>query len=433
VRDEDKTKEQLVNELVELRGRFAELETAEANGKQTEERYRHLYEQSPIGIGLASPDGRVVSGNKAMETIIGYSIEELREINIADLYENLEDRKALIEDVNRYGGVVNFPVRLKRKHGTPIDCLLTISQFHGLGGEDLLQTICIDITERKRAEEALRQSEDRFRSLVETTSDWIWEVNRNGVYTYASPKVKELLGYEPEEVIGKTPFDLMPPEEAKPIEQEFRAIVKSQRPFKILENVTLHKQGRSVILETSGIPIFDLSGQLCGYRGIDRDITKRKRADQALLERERELEIKTSSLEEVNTALRVLLKRREEDKTELEEKVLFNVRELVGPYVEKLKRSGLDKRQKACVDILESNLNDIISPFSRRLSSMHLNLTPTEIEVANLVRNGKTTKDIAEFLNVSSQAIDFHRKNIRRKIGINNKKANLRSHLLSIQ
>ena len=130
--------------------------------------------------------------------------------------------------------------------------------------------------------------------------------------------------------------------------------------------------------------------------------------------------------------LKVLLKKREEDKTELEEEILFNVRKLVAPYLEKLQRTGLDKRQKAYISILESNLNEIISPFSRRLSSMHLNLTPTEMEVANLVKNGKTTKEIAEFLNVSSHAIDFHRRNIRRKLGIQNKKANLRIHLLSI-
>jgi len=131
--------------------------------------------------------------------------------------------------------------------------------------------------------------------------------------------------------------------------------------------------------------------------------------------------------------LRVLLKRREQDKTELEEKVLFNTKELVMPYVEKLKRSGLDERQKAFVSILESNLNDIVSPFSSRLSSQYLNFTPAEMQVANLVRYGKTTKEIAEFLNVSTQTIESHRKNIRRKMGLKSKRANLRTHLISIK
>jgi len=132
----------------------------------------------------------------------------------------------------------------------------------------------------KRAEEALRASEERFRALTESTSDWVWEVDVDGVYTYASPKVKDLLGYEPEEVIGKTPFDLMPPEEAKRIAEEFRAIVDSQRPFARLENTNLHKDGRLIVLDTSGEPFFDADGRLCGYRGIDRDITERKKLDQ---------------------------------------------------------------------------------------------------------------------------------------------------------
>jgi len=163
------------------------------------------------------------------------------------------------------------------------------------------------------------------------------------------------------------------------------------------------------------------------------EIVERERAEQALQERRKELEIKTNNLEDVNTALRVLLKRRDEDKKELEANVLFNVKELIAPYLEKMKTSGLNEIQRTYVSVLELNLNDIISPFLQRLSSWYLGLTPTEIKVANLVKHGKTTKEIAEFLNLSSQTIDFHRKNIRRKIGIKNKKANLRTHLLSIQ
>jgi len=140
--------------------------------------------------------------------------------------------------------------------------------------------------ERKRAEEALRKSEERFRSLVETTSDWIWEVDQNGIYTYASLKVKDLLGYEPEQVIGKTPFDLMPQDEAERIAGLFRDIVESREPFVGLGNMNLRKDGRHVVLETSGVPIFDASGNLLGYRGIDRDITERVRAEEALRESE---------------------------------------------------------------------------------------------------------------------------------------------------
>ena len=140
----------------------------------------------------------------------------------------------------------------------------------------------IESADRRWAEEELRESEERFRSLVEATSDWIWEVDANGTYTYAGPRVKDLLGYEPSEVIGKKPFDFMPTEEAKRVADEFTAIVKSGRPFSSLENLKLRKDGRMVMIETSGVPIFDSEGKLRGYRGIDRDITERKQAEEAL-------------------------------------------------------------------------------------------------------------------------------------------------------
>jgi len=148
-----------------------------------------------------------------------------------------------------------------------------------------------DITERKRIEETLRESEERFRALIESTSDWIWEVDENAVYTYASPKIKELLGYEPEEIIGKTPFDLMTPENVKRVAAEFGAITEAQKPFDRLENENLQKDGQKLVLETSGVPIFDTNGNFRGYHGIDRDITERKRAEEQIKASLKEKEI----------------------------------------------------------------------------------------------------------------------------------------------
>ena len=141
-----------------------------------------------------------------------------------------------------------------------------------------------------RAKDGLRKSEERFRSLVETTSDWVWEVDTNSVYTYASPKVRDLLGYEPEEIIGQTPFDLMPAEETNRVSVIFQNIMHDQKPFEGVENITRGKDGRLLTLETSGVPFFDSAGRLLGYRGIDRDITERKLAEQALRAKTEELD-----------------------------------------------------------------------------------------------------------------------------------------------
>lgn len=143
------------------------------------------------------------------------------------------------------------------------------------------------IAQRLNATVALQKSEDRFRKLVEATSDLIWEIDEEGFYTYVSPKIKEVLGYEPEEVIGKKPFDLMPPDEAKSMESVFSSIaVEGKRfSFSSLENINLHKDGHHVILETSAVPFFDPDGTFRGYRGIDRDITKRKETEEELKEK----------------------------------------------------------------------------------------------------------------------------------------------------
>ncbi|HEY9831494.1 MAG TPA: PAS domain S-box protein, partial [Stenomitos sp.] len=136
-----------------------------------------------------------------------------------------------------------------------------------------------EMIERHRAQEQLKESEERFRNLVETSSDWVWEVNENAVYTYASPKVESLLGYNASEVLGKTTFDFMPPQECQRVAEIFTQFSLSRQPFICLENTNIHKDGYRVVLERSGVPIFDAKGIFRGYRGIDRDITKRKESE----------------------------------------------------------------------------------------------------------------------------------------------------------
>ena len=131
--------------------------------------------------------------------------------------------------------------------------------------------------------------------------------------------------------------------------------------------------------------------------------------------------------------MKVLLMKKEENRVDLEEKMVSNVRELIFPYLVKLNNGKLPDKEKAFISIIESNLKDMMSPFARSLTSKYLKMTPTEIQVANLIKQGKTTKDIAELSNLSSRTIEFHRDNIRTKLGIKNKKINLRTHLLSLE
>ena len=135
----------------------------------------------------------------------------------------------------------------------------------------------------------LRECEERYRTLLETVSDWVWEVDENVAYTFVSPKVRDLLGYEPGEVLGKTPFDLMPPDEALRVKEIFGRLAARREPLRGIENVNLHRNGHRVVLETSGVPFFDTNGAFRGYRGVDREIGARKRAEEELRKSEERL------------------------------------------------------------------------------------------------------------------------------------------------
>ena len=191
-------------------------------------------------------------------------------------------------------------------------------------------------------------------------------------------------------------------------------------------------KGENRVLWGKASPLYDSKGNIVGAIQSIRDVTDRKRAEKALKKREKELELKSRNLEELNTALNVLLRQREMDKEELEERTLSNVKHLVLPYIEKLKKSSLDAKDEAYIGIIESNLKDIVSPFSQKLSSKYITFTPRELQVANLIKEGRTTKEIAELLNTSPGTIDFHRNNIRNKLNLKNRRANLKSYLLTL-
>ena len=162
-----------------------------------------------------------------------------------------------------------------------------------------------------------------------------------------------------------------------------------------------------------------------------QEMEERVCAEKALKIRERELEEKSKYLEETNIALKVLLEQREKDRQELEENVLTNIRKSLLPYLEKLKHTSSSPEQDTYLNIMESGMKQIASPFFRNMGLTQFNMTPKELEVAHLVREGKSTKEIAQLLSLSPRTIDLHRLNIRRKLKLTSKKSNLRSVLLS--
>ncbi len=295
---------------------------------------------------------------------------------------------------------------------------------------------------KKEMERRLRESEEKYRNLVELNPDPV-VIIQDTRFHLVNSAFKKLLGYTHADLdAGLGLLELLPDTEHQAVARLYEEQAVGQPAPRTIDAALVAKDGHLIPCEISVARI--LYNDHPAILAIIRDITERRQAAVALQEahdelerrvaqRTEQLQIKTQNLEEMNTALNVLLKKREEDKTQLEEKVLVNVKELVIPFMEKLKNSGLNATQQTYRQIIEANINDIVSPFVRTVSTKFLNLTPGEIQIANMVKQGLTTKEMARLLNLSARTIESHRDNIRRKLGIKNKKANLRSHLLSLQ
>jgi PAS domain S-box-containing protein len=275
----------------------------------------------------------------------------------------------------------------------------------------------------------LRESEQRYKSLFKNNHSVMLLIDpASADIIDANPAAYSFYGWTHEELTSMkiTDINMLPNEQ---VFEEMEQAKLEERNHFFFRHRLANEEIRDVEVYSSPIR---LHGKELLY-SIIHDISDRKRAEEALRKREAELEIRASELEELNSALRVLLKKREEDQKELEEKVLSNVKELVLPYVERLKKGALGVKRDTYLNILQSNLENIVSPFVRKLSSTYLGLTPTEIHVANLVKEARDTKTIAQLLNMSPRTVETHRQNIRKKLGLKNKKANLRTHLLSMQ
>ncbi|MHA1940786.1 MAG: PAS domain S-box protein, partial [Candidatus Hodarchaeales archaeon] len=289
-----------------------------------------------------------------------------------------------------------------------------------------------DISLRKKTEEALRESEEKYRTLFDSAADLIGVVDTKGNVLELNRMFEKESNYKRKEMIGKNIFKSRLVTEASAAKMlHYLKKMLMGRKWPILEVDGIRKDGAIIPFELRAVPI-KKGDQIVAVQAILRNISERKKAEIALKKRTKELKYKTQSLEEVNTALNVLLEKRDADKSELEEKIVVNLKELIMPYLEKLKKSQINTLQKSYLDVLESNLIEITSPFYHTLSSSYSNLTPKEMQVADLVKQGKTSKEIAELLYSSKRAIEFHRNNLRNKLGLSNKKTNLRSHLLSL-
>jgi PAS domain S-box-containing protein len=438
--DQKKTYGAFPNKTEEQEIADNQLIAATAALNESEEKYRHLLDMSPDSVVILQ-NGQYQFASSAFTKMFGYTQQDIDDgLTMYDLVraEDLDAVRHQYED--RLSGKPvprTFRIDLIAKNGATIPCE-TSAKLIIFNDRPADLVFIREISERIAAEEAMQTNEETMRVLLNSTHDLALLIDTDGTVLTANTKAAERYGKDLEELIGQSIYPLMPAEVVESRKRKAQEVIRTKQPVHYLE------ENAGKYFDCNLFPILDSEGNVHAFTVFVKDITDRHQYEQALQnvreelelrvkERTRELEEKAKNLEEVNTALKVLLKRLDEDKQVLEEKVLFNMRQLIEPYLEKLKKSRLTDRQKNLLDILGSNLNDIVSPFARSFSNSLMKLTPTEIQVANLIRQGKTTKEIADLLNLSRKTIEFHRENIRAKIGIKNKKINLRTYLLSSQ
>lgn len=444
---------------------IGELKKAQVMAQANEERYRLLYDDAPVCYHSLDKRGRVLDVNETWLKTLGYRRSEVLGRSLSDFLHPdwIERFQVSFPCFLDRGTTRDVEFDMRRKDGSTLTVSLSGKIGYNPDGS-FRQTHCVfqDITERKRFHSAFVESEERFRSLASASFEGIFFhdqgtiLDTNGVFA-------EMFGYEKKEIIGLQVTELITdsfsservagggPESEERQEVTGRRKDGSRFPLEIHRKEVPYK-GRQVCvaavrdmtaIKMAENSLRDINEELERRveertsvlseinRQLEEEIRERERTEKNLTLRKSELKAKQQKLEEVNTALKVLLQESGVAKDEFEQKILGNIKRLVEPHLDDLEGLLTDREQKAVLDVIRRDILEISSSFSGKLAVENFGLTPREILIADYIKQGRTNKEIARLLQVSPSAIDFHRRNLRKKLNIKGKNVNLRSYLLT--
>jgi PAS domain S-box-containing protein len=275
-----------------------------------------------------------------------------------------------------------------------------------------------------RTNEDLQEVNGLLLSIVDNTNLPIFLKDSEYRYKFINPQYETLAHRTSEEVKGKTDFDIFPEQIASLFRSQDEEVMKRKATVEFKETILLPGGEHTFI--TSKFPLMDSRGNIYAVGGVCMDITQLQQTEDKL-ERERK------RLNEVNIAIKVLLKESSQSRDELEENMRLNAKNLLLPYLAELESDLSSEDRKMFVDIIKANIAEITSSFSKTLANINSELTPREIQIADFIRQGRSNKEIAKLLNITPSAVDFHRRNLRKKFNIKGEKTNLRSHLLMLE
>ena len=408
---------------------------AEIALRESEANFRVLAEHSIAGIFIVQGE-RFVYINPVFTEATGYTLKDLSSMSFWDIISpgmrEVVKVKARARQQTGSTAPAKYELKVVTKSGQEKFANVEVTLIEFKEKPAILGSVT-DLTERKRMEDALRTSEEKYRAIFENAMEGIFQTTPDGRFLSANPAIARIHGYDTPEELIRNVDDLAKVYVDPDCRARFMTLLDAESEVKNFKCEVYRKDGRKRWISLTARAVRDPEGAILYHEGTVEDVTERMRTEEALKEREEELERKSVNLEEANAALKVLLKLREDDKKAVESSVLANIEELVFPYLERLKGMCLTDNQATFLGIIEQNLNHVISPFLQKMSSGYSHFTPTEIQIANLIKNGKTSKEIASCLNIGTATVNSHRNDIRSKLGLNNQKVNLRSYLLSFK
>lgn len=438
--------------------------------REQQEIYKLLFENAMDGISIIDQESsKILDANYAWSQMYGYNKGEIAHMSSWDIAAEPSKVEASMKEAFREGkGYITK--RLHRKKDGTVFPVETSGAKMKVKNKNTLFVITRDTTERERSEQqlkkahdeleirvqertaellklnlelrrnidairrtekALRESEVRYRKLVETMNEGLGVLDIMGVFTYVNTSLCKMLGTREEELIGNTLHDFMDGTNRTMLKKLAGRISRGESVSVDLE--WTRKDGKPIMTTVSPRPIYNSDGEMRGTFALIADITKRKHAEDAVRQQKMVLEFKTKELEETNTALKVLLRRREEDKSELQENVVYQVKSLLSPHLQDLKNNGrLSEENSKLVDLIQARLDQIISPFAKKISGEYYKLSAREVQIASLITEGWSSKEIADHLNISVGTVNFHRNKIRKKLNITNEKISLTNQLRSM-
>jgi len=435
--------------LEKLEQRIKELEQdnikhkrAEKKLRESESKYRNIINSLNEGFYSVTLDGMVQDHNIEFMRILGLDINmDGKGLELPDFWMNPEEREIYIDELMKNGFIEDYEINAKKNDGEII-VIQTNSRLIRDKHETPLRIegSFLDVTDRIITDKALTESEERFSLAMDASKDGLWDWNITTDKAYYSTSYWNMLGYQFNELppYSSSWKDLIHIDDRDKALQANNDCIENRCDAFEVEFRMKAKNGDWKWIKARGRAIYrDKDKQATRLVGTNTDITAQKKIEKALQASKDELEdkvkLRTNELVEANTALKVLLSKSEDYKTEIGDLILSNVNKLVVPFLKKIKKAPLSTCQINSLAIAESNLRKITSAFSYQLSSKYSSLTPSEIQIANLLKEGKSSKEIAEITSSKVRTIQFHRANLRKKLGLKNKSGNLKQFLQSIQ